>query len=488
MQTDTIAAIATALSDSGIGIIRISGEQAIPIADTIFLNKNGKKVLSNFKSHTIHYGFIVEKIFFPDIDWKNFIIDEVMVSVMNSPNTYTREDTVEINCHGGIFVTKKVLETVLQAGARLAEPGEFSKRAFLNGRIDLSKAEAIMDLIQSRNEMALHSSVSQLRGDLYQKIKHFRSELIYEIAFIESALDDPEHFSLSGYSEKLYIKLNDLINEHQKLIDSADNGKMFKEGISTVILGKPNAGKSSLLNILVGKERAIVTDIAGTTRDILEEHINLNGISLNIIDTAGIRDTGDKVEKIGVDMAKNYAKDADLIVYVVDSSVSIDDNDREIISLIKGKNTIILLNKSDKETVVSFKDIENLISEGLEENYLELGSLSNKCNTRIIRTSTKDFADHSGVIEFENALEEMFFSGVLKNNSEIVITNIRHKEALLNSLNSLNMVRKSIENGMEEDFFSIDLMSSYSELGKIIGEEIEDDLVEEIFSKFCMGK
>ena len=511
MQTETIAAIATALTDSGIGIIRVSGENAVSIVDSLFLNKSGRRILSDVKSHTIHYGFIVDPEYlmispesgstndnmdetssndvFKTFDWKSHIIDEVMVSVMKAPYSYTREDTVEINCHGGVYVTQKILETILNTGARLSEPGEFTKRAFLNGRIDLSKAEAVMDLIQSRNEMALNSSVSQLRGDLFQKIKKFREILIYEIAFIESALDDPEHFSLSGYSDRLYKIVNELISEHQNLIHSADNGKLIKEGISTVILGKPNAGKSSLLNILVGKERAIVTDIAGTTRDIIEEHIYLNGISLNIIDTAGIRDTGDKVEMIGVDMAKKYAKDADLVVYVVDSSVEIDDNDREIISLIKGKNTIILLNKSDKEPIVGFGDIEDLIGkDSVDETALESDILNNHFKVRIIRTSTKDFNDRSGILEFEKAVEEMFFSGILKNNNEIVIMNIRHKEALQNSLNSLMMVKKSIEDGMEEDFFSIDLMSSYSELGKIIGEEVEDDLVEEIFSKFCMGK
>ena len=538
MQTDTIAAIATALSDSGIGIIRISGENAISVADSIFVNKFGKKILMNVQSHTIHYGFIIDHeylSFLPESGSVNYntddisltdsyqapdcnkkIIDEVLVSVMKAPYSYTRENVVEINCHGGVYVTQKIMETILHAGARLAEPGEFTKRAFLNGRIDLSKAEAVMDLIQSRNEMALSSSVSQLRGDLSKKIKKFREILIYEIAFIESALDDPEHISLSGYPDRLYKIICELILEHQKLINSSDNGKLIKEGISTVILGKPNAGKSSLLNILVGKERAIVTDIAGTTRDIIEEHINLNGISLNIIDTAGIRNTGDKVEKIGVDIAKKYAKDADLIVYVVDSSVEIDDNDREIMSLIRGKNTIILLNKSDKDVIVGFQDIENLMNSSnlknlessniddyinnlgfsnskfkkniFEESGLESSFENKNFCIKIIKTSTKNLTDRSGIVEFENAVEELFFSGILKNNSEILITNIRHKEALQNSLNSLMMVKKSIEDGMEEDFFSIDLMSSYSELGKIIGEKVEDDLVEEIFSKFCMGK
>lgn len=488
MNTDTIAAIATALSDSGIGIIRISGNDAINIADSIFVNKKGYKILNSVKSHTIHYGFIVdssylskEANFEKSDEWNNYIVDEVMVSVMKAPNSYTKEDTVEINCHGGVLVTQKVLEAVLNAGAGMAEPGEFTKRAFLNGRIDLSRAEAVMDVIHSQNEFALASSVNQLRGNLSDEIKSLRAEIIYEIAFIESALDDPEHISLEGYSEKLDIKVISLISRIEKLLNTADNGRLIKEGISTVILGKPNAGKSSLLNILVGEEKAIVTDIAGTTRDVIEEHIKLHGIGLNIIDTAGIRETEDIVEKIGVERAKKYASDADLIIYVVDASVGIDENDRNIISLIKDKNAIILLNKSDIENVVSKEDVELLLDDIL------LNRDENK-NISIIRTSTKDLCDNKGIDEFEKVIKDMFFKGSLKNNNEIVITNMRHKEALKNSYDSLKMVKKSIDDGMEEDFYSIDLMSAYSELGKIIGEEVEDDLVEEIFSKFCMGK
>jgi len=485
MKTDTIAAIATALSDSGIGIIRISGNDAINIADSIFLNKSGKKILSFVKSHTIHYGFIVD---FKNYDvnekkdnWEDYIVDEVMVSVMIAPNSYTKENTVEINCHGGVLMMQKILETVLDAGARMAEPGEFTKRAFLNGRIDLSKAEAVIDIIHSQNEYALKSSVNQLKGNLSDEIKNLREDILYEIAYIESALDDPEHISLDGYSEKLDIKINNIIGRIEKLLDTADNGRIIKEGISTVILGKPNAGKSSLLNILVGEEKAIVTDIAGTTRDVLEEHIKINGISLNIIDTAGIRETENIVEKIGVERAKKYALNADLIIYVVDASVGIDDNDRNIISLIKDKNLIILLNKSDIENVVSKEDVKFLLDDIL------LNRNENK-NISIIRTSTKDLCDNKGIDEFENVIKYMFFKGNLKNNNEIVITNMRHREALKNAYDSLKMVKKSIDDGMEEDFFSIDLMSAYSELGRIIGEKVEDDLVEEIFSKFCMGK
>ena len=341
MKTDTIAAIATALSESGIGIIRISGEEAIETADRIFRTKSGKKILKNVESHTIHYGFIVDT---KESDEK--IIDEVMVSVMKAPRSYTAEDTVEINCHGGVLMMQKIMELTLKNGARMAEPGEFTKRAFLNGRIDLAKAEAVIDVIHSKNEYALNSSVSQLKGSLSNLIKSLRAALLYEIAFIESALDDPEHISLEGYPEELSSKVEKFIKELENLISTADNGKLIKEGINTVIVGKPNAGKSSLLNLLVGEERAIVTEIAGTTRDVLQESIKLQGIGLNVIDTAGIRNTKDVVEQIGVERAKKYAADADLIIYVVDASVPLDENDQDIIPLIQSKNTIILLNKS----------------------------------------------------------------------------------------------------------------------------------------------
>ena len=460
MKTDTIAAIATGMTNSGIGIIRISGSESILVADKIFKAGNNKIKLKDVKSHTIHYGFIYEE--------KN-IIDEVMVSVMKGPRSFTAEDTVEINCHGGILVMNRILEQVIKNGARLAQPGEFTKRAFLNGRIDLSEAEAVMDIISSKNELALKSSVNQLRGNISNKIKQLRNEIIYEIAFIESALDDPEHISLEGYSEKLKIKTEELLKDIDKLISSADNGKIMKEGIKTVIVGKPNAGKSSLLNLLVGEEKAIVTDIAGTTRDIIEEHVNLHGISLNIIDTAGIRFTDDIIEKIGVDKAKKIALEADLVLYVIDASVEFDENDLEIFKLIQEKKCIILLNKTDLESKITEKDLENIQSK----------------NTVIMKISAKE---NVGINEFENKIKDMFFHNDIHMNDELIITNMRHKEALIDSYESLKQVIKSIDDNMPEDFYSIDLMSAYSSLGFIIGEEIGDDLVNEIFSKFCMGK
>ena len=460
MNTDTIAAIATAMNQSGSGIIRISGNQSIEIVDKIFVNKNKKRTLMNYKSHTIHYGFICDG---------EEIIDEVMVSIMNKPNSFTTEDTVEINCHGGILLLNHILELVLKNGARLANPGEFTKRAFLNGRIDLSEAEAVMDLISSKNDLALKSSVKQLQGAISKKIKEIRKKIIYEIAFIESALDDPEHISLEEYPEKLLIIVDNLIEDVNKLLSTAENGKMIKEGINTVIVGKPNAGKSSLLNLLVGEEKAIVTEIAGTTRDILEEDIRISGISLHIIDTAGIRRAEDIVEKIGVEKAKQQVMEADLIIYVVDSSVPLDENDFDIIEMIQDKKCIILFNKTDLESLVSVENLKKRTGK----------------DTVIIKTSTKE---NTGINDFENAVKEMFFHGEISLNDEVMITNMRHKEALQETLESLKQVKKSIKMQMPEDFYSIDLMSAYSSLGKIIGEEVEEDLVNEIFSKFCMGK
>jgi tRNA modification GTPase len=461
MNTDTIAAIATAVSDSGIGIIRISGEDAIKIADNIFRSKNNERKLSIVKSHTINYGFIYDG---------DELIDEVMVAVMYAPHTYTTENTVEIDCHGGILVMNRILDIVLKNGCRLAEPGEFTKRAFLNGRIDLSKAEAVMDIIHSKNEFALKASVKQLSGAVSDKVKSLRDKILYELAFIESALDDPEHISLDGYKERLNEKSLSIRGEIKKLLDSADNGKMLKDGINTVIVGKPNAGKSSLLNILVGEDKAIVTSVAGTTRDVLEESIRLHGVGLNIIDTAGIRDTNDEVEKIGVDKARKYAAGADLIIYVVDASVDLDDSDDEIIRLISGKKVIVLLNKTDLTQVVGEEDILSRMGGN---------------DVKVIRTSTKE---NTGIDEFEKIISDMFFGGEIAVNDEIYITNMRHKEALSDAYESMGMVLKSIEDDMPEDFYSIDLMSAYASLGKIIGEDVGDDLVEKIFREFCMGK
>ena len=457
MGTDTIAAIATAMTSSGIGIVRISGDEAVSITDRIFEMKNQKK-LEDMSTHTIHYGHIHDG---------DEVIDEVMVLLMRGPKSYTREDTVEIDCHGGVYVMKRILETVIKYGARPAEPGEFTKRAFLNGRIDLSQAESVIDVINSKNEFALKSSLSQLSGSVSEKIKEIRGTVLHEIAFIESALDDPEHISLDGYPEELSGIVSDVIKKIDKLLANSDNGKMLKEGISTVIVGKPNAGKSSLLNSLVGEEKAIVTDIAGTTRDVLEEQINLNGIILNIIDTAGIRDTEDVVEKIGVERAKKYLNNADLVIYVVDTSTALDENDHEIMELLKDRHAIVLLNKSDLSPVTTVEDIKKHLDK------------------KMISISAKE---QTGMDDLEETIKEMFFSGEVTFNDEVYITNIRHKASLQEALRSLHLVLQSIADDMPEDFYSIDLMNAYEELGNIIGESVEDDLVNEIFSKFCMGK
>ena len=458
MKSDTIAAVATAMSPSGIGIIRLSGDESLDIIDKIYRSKLNKKKISECNSHTIHYGYIYDG---------DEMIDEVMVLLMKAPNTYTKEDTIEIDCHGGVFVMKRILETVIKYGARPAEPGEFTKRAFLNGRIDLTQAESVIDVINSKNSFALKSSLSQLKGSVLTDVKKIRANILHEIAFIETALDDPEHISLDGYNEQLLDVLNNERKEIKRLLDSSDNGRILKEGINTVILGKPNAGKSSLLNVLVGEERAIVTDIAGTTRDVLEEQINLHGISLNIMDTAGIRNTEDVVEKIGVSKAKDYANKADFIIYVIDSSTALDESDFEIMEILKDKKAVVLLNKSDLDVITSKEEVEKHLDK------------------TIIPISAKE---NTGITELEDKIKDMFFHGEVSFNDEIYITNIRQKNSLQDALDSLNLVVQSIEDDMPEDFYSIDLMSAYESLGKMIGESVEDDLVNEIFSKFCMGK
>ena len=456
MQNDTIAAIATAMSPSGIGIIRISGDDALSVIDRIYKSKNNKKKISACQSHTIHYGFIY------DGDEK---IDEVMVLLMKAPNTYTREDTVEIDCHGGVYVMKRVLEAVIKNGARPAEPGEFTKRAFLNGRIDLSQAESVIDVINSKNDFALKSSLSQLGGAVLGSIRQIREQLLHEIAFIESALDDPEHISLDGYPQKLRAIVDNEYVEIDGLLKTSDNGRILKEGINTVIIGKPNAGKSSLLNVLVGSDRAIVTDIAGTTRDVLEEQINIGGITLNLVDTAGIRSTEDVVEKIGVKKAMEHANGADLIIYVVDSSVALDDNDYEIMELIKDKKVLVILNKADLAQVTTAEDIKKIIN----------------CETVTISAKQE-----TGIEELEETVKSMFFNGEVKFNEDVYITSTRHKELLKKAEDSLKLVLDGIDNMVSEDFLTIDLMAAYENLGLIIGEEIEDDLANRIFSKFCM--
>ncbi len=458
-QDETIAAISSGnISNSGIGIIRMSGEAAIEIADKIFKSKKNNKKLSEVLTHTIHYGNIVDE---------GEIIDEVLMMVMKGPNTYTRENIVEINCHGGMVVMNKILEICFKNGARPAEPGEFTKRAFLNGRIDLSQAEAVIELINSKNDLAMKSSINQLSGFLSEKINTHRETILNDMAYIEAALDDPEHISLDNFSEELLEHVNKICADLEYLINTSDNGRIVKDGINTVILGKPNAGKSSLLNVLARYDRAIVTDIPGTTRDIIEEQININGILLNLIDTAGIRATEDVVEAIGVDKARECAENADLIIYVVDSSVELDENDHNIMNIIKDKNVIIILNKSDLESVVTEETFGDIIK------------------APVISISTKTL---DGIENLENIIKEMFINGKIQFNDELIITNLRQKNSLKDALKSLKLVINSIESALPEDFYTIDMMNAYEELGKITGQSVDEDLANEIFAKFCMGK
>ncbi|MCC2127584.1 MAG: tRNA uridine-5-carboxymethylaminomethyl(34) synthesis GTPase MnmE [Lachnospiraceae bacterium] len=457
-REDTIAAIATPGSGSGIGVIRISGENAIEVADKIFQPKNRNKRLPEQPTYTIHYGNIVDG---------DKLLDEVIVLLMRGPHSYTAEDTVEIDCHGGTFVMRKILELVIRNGARPAEPGEFTKRAFLNGRIDLSQAEAVMDVIEAKNNYALQSSLGQLKGSLLEMIREMREKILYEIAYIESALDDPEHISLDGYPVELGEKVDNLLKIAGDLLKSSQNGRVLREGIRTVIVGKPNAGKSSLMNVLVGSNRAIVTDMAGTTRDILEEEIQLKGLNLNIVDTAGIRKTDDPVEKIGVERAKKAMLDADLILYVVDSSADLDENDEEIISFLQDQNAIILLNKADLPSALTVEKMQ----ERLQKPTVSISA-----------------REETGMDELSDLIEHMFLSGEISFNDQVYLTNMRHQAAMEQVQSSLMKVKESISLGMPEDFFSIDLMDAYEALGSIIGESVGEDLVNEIFSKFCMGK
>ena len=457
-QTETIAAIATAMNNSGIGIIRISGEDAFSVIRKIFRPAK-EKDMDTVASHTVHYGTIMDG---------ERIVDEVLVLIMRAPHTYTREDTVEIDCHGGMYVLNKTLELVLKNGARAAEPGEFTKRAFLNGRIDLSQAEAVIDVINAENDFALKSAMTQLKGSVSEKVRKERALLLSQIAYIEAALDDPEHIEMEGYGSTLLPILSECRDDIRQFLENADDGRIMKEGIRTVILGKPNVGKSSLLNALLGQERAIVTDIAGTTRDALEESLRIHDVTLNVIDTAGIRNTEDVIEKIGVDKAKEYAKEADLIVFVVDTSRPLDEDDYEILQIIRDKKVIALFNKQDLAVAADLKTLKE-----------ELGQIP------VIETS---IVENTGLDQFVSTVREMFYKKEINFNDQVYITNARQKSALAAAEDALTKAMDSINMGMSEDFFTIDMMEAYTQLGLLIGETVEDDLADEIFSRFCMGK
>ena len=459
---ETIAAISTAMGNGGIGIIRMSGKDSFKILQKIFVNsKNNKLNIDNIKGHTIQYGYIINSV-------NGEKIDEVLVSFFKNPKSYTREDMCEINSHGGMIIEKIILEQCLKNGAVLAEPGEFTKRAFLNGRIDLSQAESIMDLINSKTDKEAKASINQLEGDLSNKIKEIKSKLLDLMADIEASIDYPEYDIEETTNKIAYEKLDEVVNKLLNLKDSFNKGKILKEGIKTAIVGRPNAGKSSLLNKILKEERAIVSDVEGTTRDTIEEYININGIPLKIIDTAGIRNTEDEIEKIGVKKAISVLNDADLILAIFDNTKELEDDDIEILDLIKNKNSIILLNKTD-----------------LKENNLENKKELIELNKKIIKISAKD---GRGINDLYNEIENLFQINDLETGKEIIITNIRHKNQIECATKSIEKAKESINDNMPIDIISISIIQCLEDLGKITGENVSEDIINEIFSKFCLGK
>lgn len=457
---NTIAAISTPVGAGGIAIVRMSGKDSISILEKVFKPFGGKKV-ADLKSHTVTYGHIVDE---------EKIIDEVLVIFMKGPKSYTREDVVEINCHGGIKVVKSVLNTLIKYGADMAMPGEFTKRAFLNGRIDLSQAEAVIDLINAKTELSERASINRLEGRLSQRVKDIREEILTVTAHIEANIDYPEHEDETMTYKMVTEKTGEAIKKVSHLIDTADIGKIIKEGIKTVIIGKPNVGKSSLMNCLIDEDRAIVTDIPGTTRDILEEHINIKGVPLNIIDTAGIRDTDDVIEKIGVEKSLEYAKMADFIFIVLDGSKDLTDEDTEIFEFIKenSKKAVVLINKSDLEQNID----KNRIFEYIDKEYVLTVSVKN----------------NYGIDELFEKIKDLFFNGEIDVDDEAIVSNERNKASLIKAKKSLENVLDTIDNKMPEDFLSMDLMQAYAYLGEIIGETVDEDVIDKIFSEFCLGK
>lgn len=459
MLDDTIAAISTPIGAAGIGIVRISGKDAERIAQSIFKSKKNKKI-SESRNYAMLYGHILDK--------QNVIVDEVLVSVMRGPHSFTGEDVVEINCHGGIIAVRKTLELVLNAGARPAEPGEFSKRAFLNGRIDLAQAEAIIDLINAKTEKGLQVAVSQLEGTLSGKIKLLSDELLGLMAQIEAGIDFPEHDIEEISRAHINTKTEAILQDIKKMIESTGTGRVFREGLRTVILGKPNVGKSSLLNALLKEKRAIVTDIPGTTRDVIEEIVNIKGIPLKIVDTAGIRETSDVVEKIGVEKTREASMDADLILLMIDASTGITENDRKLLPLLEGKKCLAIINKID-----------------LKENYDDSQMEKFLGKYEVIEMS---LVKGLGLEKLEDKIEELVYTGDVSSQDNMMVTNIRHKNSLERAAESLQHALSALNDQLPTDCIAIDLKAARDALGEITGETVGEDLVDQIFSRFCIGK
>ncbi len=456
---DTIAAIATAPGEGGIGIIRISGKDALNILDKIYRTKSGNK-FKEFDSHTVKYGYIIDTS-------TEELIDECIALYMKSPKTYTKEDVVEINCHGGVVSTRKVLEAVLNSGARLSEPGEFTKRAFLNGRIDLSEAEAVMDLIRSKTDESAKIALEQAQGKTSKKVKEVSSKLLDALAHIEAAVAFPEDDVEDVVSEKVKKSVKEVIGEVELLIENSNAGKIYRDGLNTIIVGKPNVGKSSLLNILLQEKRAIVTDIPGTTRDVIEEYVNIKGIPIKLVDTAGIRETEDLVEKIGVEKSKEYLEKADLVILMLDNSRALEEQDKEIIEFVKGKKAIIIINKMDLNSNLDLNYIKERFS---EEN--------------IIYTSINT---ESGVEEVKDKIASLVNSGHISV-KDVYITNVRHRDVLVKAKESLIGGLNALEINMPLDMASVELKDAYLKLGEITGEAYSEDILDKIFSDFCIGK
>lgn len=460
MDHDTIAAISTPMGEGAIGIVRLSGEKAIEIADKLYRGKKGKR-LKDVPSHTIHYGYMIDPV-------SGEIAEEVMVSVMKAPKTFTKEDVVEINCHGGLLAVNRVLQLVLKEGARLAEPGEFTKRAFLNGRIDLSQAEAVMDLIRAKTDKAMNLALKQMEGRLSKLIKNLRQELLEMLAHIEVNIDYPEYDEEEMTHQILIERAKDIKGKILKILNTSQQGKILREGLSTVIVGKPNVGKSSLLNTLVQENKAIVTDIPGTTRDVIEEYVNVRGVPLRLLDTAGIRDTEDIVERIGVERSRKVLKEADLILLVLNYGEELTPEDEKIFQAVEGMDVIVIVNKTDLPQKINMDRVRELAK-----------------RRKLITTS---LLHENGVDELEEAIASMFFEGSIDSGDLTYVSNSRHIALLHQANQAIDEAINGIEAGVPIDLVQIDLVRAWELLGEIIGETMKEDLINQLFSQFCLGK